>query len=328
MYFFNTVYQKILCDRKKQKKVIYSQYNSLQAQGCHYNISNFINKSTFLSALYSNIRRCSQGVNGSFSLEATLVLPIFIITFFVFIYVMISINFTNVVQRNEFMISKELSQDTYILQKIEENGNITPDDINMSSSLLKEGLSLGYIKTKICNDELITYAKTVKRDTYFNMENSKISSNNEYIDIRLTYDMKIPYIDHLETKLILSNRSYFRTWVGKSINQNNTNCKTKVYITPTGSVYHVDKNCPYIKLSIMSVNFKSILSLRNKSGEKYDKCEICCKKNISSIDQVFITIYGNKYHIDKNCSGIKRDIQEIDLSEVGNRSKCKKCGNN
>lgn len=329
MYFCNKGYKKENNNKKlNQKKVIYSQYNSLQAQGCNKNTRTNIIKSTFLSVLknqFLEYKNTFNKLNGSLTVEAAFVLPIFLIFIFVIIYFMVIINFMGIVQSNEYKVSKKLSREAYILQKVEENGGSVPTKGILDSYLVKNGLSIGYIKGKICDKKFRDYSDKITNYKSININKSSISESNRFIDIKLDYKINIPYIERISSSIKLSNRTYFHTWVGESINKKQQNIK--VYITPTGTVYHTDRNCPYIKLSIIKVKSEQIPCLRNASGEKYSICEKCNKKSKICSDIVYITFYGNRYHTDLNCSEIKRDIQEIDLSEVGDRTKCKKCGN-
>ena len=64
---------------------------------------------------------------------------------------------------------------------------------------------------------------------------------------------------------------------------------------------------------------------RNEQGEKYTPCEFCGNKKISDTTTVFITADGNRYHTNLQCSGITRNIIEIDIKEVDNRKPCSSC---
>jgi hypothetical protein len=102
--------------------------------------------------------------------------------------------------------------------------------------------------------------------------------------------------------------------------------ETMVYITETGSVYHIKIDCSHIKLSVREV-FGLPYDLRNEYGAKYDSCEACCTGREVEDAIYYITSDGTKYHTRRTCSKIKRNVREIRLSEVGNRAPCKRCGN-
>lgn len=96
-----------------------------------------------------------------------------------------------------------------------------------------------------------------------------------------------------------------------------------VYVTPNGEVYHMKKGCSYLRLSIRAVTKDELTILRNQDREIYDACKAC---DGASKNTVFITDYGNCYHASLRCSALRRTIEVIPISQVGARTKCKKCG--
>lgn len=97
-----------------------------------------------------------------------------------------------------------------------------------------------------------------------------------------------------------------------------------VYITETGSVYHSTSACSHLELSVRGVLREQIAELRSEDGAKYYKCRECGNQENSG-GIVYITNQGNRYHNDLNCSGIKRTIYMIRLSDVGERRRCSRC---
>lgn len=97
-----------------------------------------------------------------------------------------------------------------------------------------------------------------------------------------------------------------------------------VYITTDGTVYHRKRDCHYLDLSIEQVFTDELSGLRNAEGSVYHACSVCGQTSSGSI--VFITSYGNKYHSDLLCSGLRRTVKAVPLSEVGARGPCQKCG--
>ena len=97
-----------------------------------------------------------------------------------------------------------------------------------------------------------------------------------------------------------------------------------VYVTEHGVVYHKDSNCTHIKLSIMTTDESRVPHLRNVYGEKYHRCEKCGSH--AGGGPLYITTDGNRYHTSLECSGLKRTVREMDVSEVGELRPCSKCG--
>lgn len=97
-----------------------------------------------------------------------------------------------------------------------------------------------------------------------------------------------------------------------------------VYITEAGSVYHRDRSCSHLKLSIKTVLPSMVEDARNEGGGKYKRCELCRSEGENGI--YYITGQGDRYHTTINCSGLKRTVIEIFLSQTGDRAPCSRCG--
>lgn len=109
---------------------------------------------------------------------------------------------------------------------------------------------------------------------------------------------------------------YGYAWVGYDINREGNGKEISeeyVYIAETGTVYHVTMDCSHLKLSITSVAGNALSSLRNDSGGKYHPCERCPDENVETF---FITTFGNRYHSDINCSGLKRTVSVLEINEA------------
>jgi len=118
-----------------------------------------------------------------------------------------------------------------------------------------------------------------------------------------------------------------RAWTGRVLtedesDQDGEDGETYVYVCVNGTVYHVSEDCSYLHITVKSVAYSRVSSLRNKSGEKYKACERCgeiCGKT------VYVTEGGNRFHSDPECGGLKRTYsvylkREVDLPA------CSKCG--
>ncbi len=96
-----------------------------------------------------------------------------------------------------------------------------------------------------------------------------------------------------------------------------------VYITESGSVYHRSTKCSHLRVSVQACSKSSVSKKRSSDGSKYYPCEYCGKRSGST---VYITNYGNRYHSNNKCPGIKRSIRTVPISEVGGRRACSECG--
>ena len=78
-----------------------------------------------------------------------------------------------------------------------------------------------------------------------------------------------------------------------------------------------------LDLSIRMASGEEVSSLRNESGGKYYACEHC---GGGSGGAVYITSYGDRYHSSLSCSGLKRTVYAVPLSEAVGKGACSKCG--
>lgn len=96
-----------------------------------------------------------------------------------------------------------------------------------------------------------------------------------------------------------------------------------VYVTDNGGVYHTNRECTHMLLSIqIQLNMQPSASWRSE----YEPCERCTERDSGSINRVYITDYGDKYHTSISCSGLKRTVNRIKKSEVKGMRQCQRCG--
>lgn len=98
-----------------------------------------------------------------------------------------------------------------------------------------------------------------------------------------------------------------------------------VYVTESGTVYHKNPGCRYLKVSINQLSGSSVAHACNSSGQKYSPCEIC-SRNQKPSGIVYVTSGGNRYHNKADCSGLKRTVRLVKESETGGMHVCSNCG--
>jgi len=97
-----------------------------------------------------------------------------------------------------------------------------------------------------------------------------------------------------------------------------------VYITRTGVKYHEDMNCTYLRVKSREIAACDIANARNQDRGKYYACEIC---NPELTGTLYITDYGDRYHNSSMCMALYKESQIITKREAINRgySPCSKC---
>lgn len=259
--------------------------------------------------------RVFSDMPASMTLEAACVLPWFL---FAMLAVM---QFFKVVTISCAVLSgmQDTAKDMAAYAYIQRLGVSAGD--GLASDLIAGGLSAAYAKG------------SVERKASFDADDGTLhlwkSSflEGDIIDLAVTYNAQNTYTLLPIPKVKSVLRARVRAWTGRDGNgstsqEEGENQEETVLITETGTVYHTDENCTYLKLSIRRVDRAAISGLRNRSGAKYHACERCGGGGSS----VFITDYGDRYHSSVSCSGLKRTIKRVPVSEVKNRRRCSKCG--
>ncbi|MBQ0028621.1 MAG: hypothetical protein KBS96_08490 [Lachnospiraceae bacterium] len=120
-------------------------------------------------------------------------------------------------------------------------------------------------------------------------------------------------------------RANVRKWTGYDVLNGNSriNDEEYVYITENGTVYHRQRSCSHLKITIRVIPYEDVENERNRNGKKYYRCERCGK--YSGSGAVFVTNDGNKYHTSASCSGLKRTIYVVKITETGGRGPCSGC---
>ncbi len=156
---------------------------------------------------------------------------------------------------------------------------------------------------------------------------SRVMEEGDIIDLRVSYRVK-PLISVMGFDgFTMSQRYYGKAWTGYDVSGHVSDTGQEdpmVYITQTGTVYHTDRNCTYLNPSVKTVDAAAVDGLRNQTGGRYYSCGICGGSRAQG--QVYITEQGSSYHSQINCSGLKRTIYTVPLSQVGGRGRCSKCG--
>ncbi|RDU25076.1 TadE/TadG family type IV pilus assembly protein [Anaerosacchariphilus polymeriproducens] len=245
-------------------------------------------------------------IAGSFSVEAALVLPLFLWFVITLFYFFIFINIQGDITLGMSKVCKELGQYQFCQ---EEYSNY------FTENYVKESILCEIKKSKFNNSCI--------KDGLSGINCKLDNINKNRIDILLKYNFHVPVPLFDLAKWPVVQRSYVHSWTGFDKNETNKNQEETVYITEDGSAYHKYRSCAYLDLNIRSVEMKDISKIRNKSGRKYLPCEKCVKSKQCKI--VYITDWGDKYHTSLNCSGLKRTVYAVPISQVGNRHKCPKC---
>lgn len=281
-------------------------------------------------------------LKGSLTVEAALVLPIFVFAIISIIYFIKIVYIQESIQYAITETANEIATYAYIL----DNGEIIDAQQDIHNAIGKESLNsiaavgLGYLNNAIgigiVNNMM---DKHISKEDYQHwhivggksgMDYSKSSFmlENEDIEIIVSYKLKIPLpvpVSNIE-EIPMLQRVVVRTWTGNgNFNSRITgNKETKgqvVYITRTGKRYHTNEYCTYLKIKTKKVLYKAIKNTKSP-------CKICAKGvKMNDHDSVLISTYGYSYHIDEHCWEIEKETVQMDIREAIQKGYtiCSKC---
>lgn len=129
-------------------------------------------------------------------------------------------------------------------------------------------------------------------------------------------------------KVLRINTVKVHAWTGTESTgspEENQQQEEMVYVTQSGSVYHKSAGCRYLSVSLNTLSGTQVSSARNSDGEKYLPCERC-SRNQEPAGIVYVTAHGSRYHNRETCSGLKRTIRLVKLSELSGMRSCSSCG--
>lgn len=253
--------------------------------------------------------RTSPFISGSLTVEAACTLPLFLAAM---IAVMFFINVvTTSVQVSQGL--HEAGRQMALLAYVKDAADID------SEGYLTGALSLVYANGKVKE-------KVSEEITGLSLLRSGILRKDEMIDLVAEYFLDVPMLYLGDQKIYMLQRARVRAWTGRDTDSDGKasgESGTTVYVTVNGSVYHKDRECSHIRLSIQMVNRSQMESMRNTNGGKYHPCEAC---KGGTGNQMYVTDSGDRYHSSTSCSGLKRGVISVLLSEVESWSPCSRCG--
>ncbi|MCM1467599.1 MAG: pilus assembly protein [Alistipes sp.] len=241
------------------------------------------------------------------TLEAAFIIPLFVFFVVIFIHVINLISFQNRLNEALYNSARTLSKMEYSTQNSANAGS--------ALALLYGGLDGDVVENAGVKGGILGI--TVLQSEF----------DEDMICFEVDYYVGMPF-DFLKILgFPCKQKVSIRKWIGNEDNGGGSETagegdKRLVYIAETGTVFHSDRNCTHLRLSITSVSKGDISGLRNNGGGKYYPCEICGGNG----SVMYITEYGDRYHADINCSGLKRVVYTVPYETVSDRPACSRCG--
>lgn len=258
-------------------------------------------------------------IRGSVTIEAAVILPLLLLTMYTVLGFTIILDVQLRVYCGLYKAGREIAQAAYLHDQIENSEY--GEYVDFSSQIFSQGYVRGMVRKELKES---VAEKVIEGGMWgIRFTETEILKEEDMVDLIVRYQVRLPVRVVPLPSIHLVQRCRMHGWVGGYSEQAEPR-EQQVFITPTGTVYHVHPACTYLKLSIKKVLFEEVDEKRNKEGAKYAPCELCVEDD--HLKKVYITDYGERYHQSSECSGLKRGIMQVGISQVGNRTACSKCG--
>lgn len=265
---------------------------------------------------------------GSMTVEAALVLPLFMFFFCNILGFLDMIRLQCVMFAAVREVGTKVCEYAYYLDTSEIS--VSESGVDIPEGITSYILSETYIRSEVCSylgEDYLAQSPIVADSLSFLQ--SDIMNGDDIISIVADYRIE-PFIPVIAPhSFSMQTRFVSHAWNGYEIDDVHADpdvesADEEVYITPSGTVYHRDRECTYLRPHVQQTSAAQIDDKRSSNGSRYYPCESCQPVRIGTL---YYTTDGNRYHSSAACSQIKRTILTVQRSSVeGSRHACSKCG--
>ena len=251
-----------------------------------------------------NERASAFASKGSLTIEAAVIIPLFFFAILCFACALEMMS-TKIWMRSAlYSAGREISQQAYTIPivtgySVKSRVVKYAGEERIENSMIERG-------TKGIDCSKTTYQQT-KKEFHLSME---------YCMSLPTTFFPLPPVECKETLLV-------KGWTGLAEGEKEE-ADTVVYVTKTGTVYHKDMFCKYLVSSVRTITREELAEARNASGGIYYLCEVCGDL-ADNTGRIYITEYGDRYHVSIACNALKKVVYAVPYKEVSDREGCSKC---
>lgn len=264
---------------------------------------------------------CARKVKGSMTVEAAVVLPLFLFFFLQLGSAIEMIRLHGNLQLALWEVGNRLSVYGHVL----EDGDVMVPD-SLLTELAGVALSYTYVKGEIIDylgERYLESSPLSSGSSSLQFLESDFRTEEDTFELTVTYSVS-PLGGLAAFKPFrMANKYYGRLWTGYEISVCEPPEEDYVFVAENGEVYHADSQCTHLKLSIKEVSLAEALVSRNDQGEKYEACQLCCGEVSSG--EMYITSQGDCYHSLGECSGLKRTVKRMTVTEAMDYRPCSRC---
>lgn len=264
--------------------------------------------------------------HGSAAVEAACIMPILLFAFLAFYFMGQIYIMDNQIYQASLDTARYLAEYAYFteymdVQEDEENLTVqTSLGDSIGTNLLGIGLANAKFQSYLGVNQRVQQYVTAGNQGICLISGDLLDAEG-FINFQVIYRIHIPVPLLNDLSITLRHQIHQKAYTGyvpseDEVDENNI----YVYITEYGSVYHMTRTCSHLQLTIQAVT-EDVL---NRNYSYLEPCEYCGDK---ASDVYYVTEYGERYHTSAQCTGLKRTIERVPLSQVSGLAPCATCGN-
>ena len=263
----------------------------------------------------------------SMTVEASLLLPLFLLFFLTLGSSLEVLRFHGNVEKAFWEIGRETCLYGTVLQELgqKETKLSGQSGSQMQQMLAPVGnltFSYPYVKgrlEKALGKEYLEDAPIGKEGLFY--IGGTILNQEELVGFQVSYPIEPKWSFPGFRSFWMENHYYGRAWTGYALSETEQGL---FYLTENAQVYHRDINCSHLKLNPSAISMEALSSARNDKGSHYRACSICTKD--ASPTEAWISPEGECYHYRRDCPGLKRTIRAVTWAEAESYRPCSRCG--
>ena len=265
-------------------------------------------------------KRAYPGISASLTVEAALVLPLFL---FALVLLMQPFHVMEAHRKMQDVCEEICAQ---AAQMAYSDPDIRKEELEDSG----RNQFLHYAGTGVLGAYAAERARSEAEDAHIGLIHfldSEYLIDGEMVRVKLEYTYRLPFpvfgLRGLDQTVVSSRRA----WIGAKRSLEDEDGEggedPLVYVGKRSTRYHLSPSCHYLFNDLQSVPLAAIPGLRNASGGKYYPCSRCGRHAGA---MVYIMPSGSAWHTREDCSAIIAYVRTVHRSEVEYLGACSYCG--
>lgn len=259
---------------------------------------------------WNQIKRDRMKVKGALTVEAALVIPVFLFSVISLIRLIFLVTFA---MRVQMYADKTLEEYYFLKQAGQDVQPVTENELGTEVAI--RGMMLMHLGEGSVAEQHLFFS-------LFGLDVSFEETEDPNLCVMdVDYSPAILRLPGYTWRKKCSSRVAASKWEGRPYASKPAEDTDYCYVTPHGTVCHLSAECPYLDLSLSQVSSHSIGEYRNADQKRYVKCKECGRSD----SVCYITDYGEVWHSSPGCPALRRTILRVPCSECEGKKVCQKC---